>query len=266
MSTPSLRRRRGFLSAGLASLVAWVIGKTPGAAEAAPAGAEDDVVRKHMKVGNPPFQPLDTMMLFERGSDAKDSSGGTREVLSLIQEEKAQHVYPWTLYASLDTHHEMGDGCVVCSRLHKHGPGWATGLHSEVYSHARAVGIGVNIEMSCDYVGTEETHMIGMNIQAVGGPRLMQYGIQIHDNESGAAHFETAIGLKGKSKTGIDLSGTFDVGIHTHGNNIRLSEGSCIELDDKGEVKIRYREGKIEFLKGNKRVASIDMSGADRAL
>ena len=42
---------------------------------------------------------------------------------------------------------------------------------------------------------------------------------------------------------------------------------ACIELDDKGEVKIRYKDGKIEFLKGEKRVASLDMNGADdRAL
>ncbi len=219
-----------------------------------------------MRQGNPPAQPLDTMILFERGSEAKDSSGGTREVLSLIQEEKAQHVYPWTLYASLATHHEIGDGCVVCSRLHKYGPGWSSGLHSEVFSHGRAVALGVNIEMSCDYVGTEETHVIGLNIQAVGGPRLMQYGIQIHDNESGAAHFETAVGINGKGKTGIDLAGKYDVGIHTHGNNIRLGEGACIELDDKGEVKVRYKDGKIEFFKGEKRVAYIDTSAADHAI
>ena len=191
-------------------------------------------------------------------------------MLSLIQEEKAQHVYPWTLYASLDTHHEIGDGCVVCSRLHKHGPGWATGLHSEVFSHHRAVGIGVNIEMSCDYVGTEDTHVIGLNIQAVGGPRMMQYGIQIHDNSDPGkphdAHFETGIGLNGHGKTGIDLAGKYDVGIHTHGNNIRLGEGACIELDDKGEVKLRYKDGRIEFLRGEKRVGFIDMNGGDHAL
>ena len=116
------------------------------------------------------------------------------------------------------------------------------------------------------YAGAEELHVIGLNIQACGEkPTTMQYGIQVHDNNPNT-HFETGIGLKGRGKTGLDVAGKYDVGIHTHGNNIRLSEGACIELDDKGEVKIRYREGKIEFLKGEQRVAFLDMSAAEHAL
>src|SRR5665811_1823472 len=94
--------------------------------------------------------------------------------------------------------HETGDACVVCSLLHKHGPGWSSGLHSEVFSHARAVALGVNIEMSCDYAGPEPTEVIGLNIQAVGGPHPMQSAIQIHD---GLGHFETGVNLKGSGKT-----------------------------------------------------------------
>lgn len=219
-----------------------------------------------MRQGEPPTQPLDTMLLFERGDDST-GAGMTHEVLSLIHEEKGKHSYPWTMYASLATHHETGDACVVCSRLHKHGPGWSSGLHSEVFSHDRAVALGVNIEMSCDYKGPESTQVIGLNIQAVRGPAPMQYGIQIHDNaETGNAHFQTGIGLNGHGKTGLDLAGKFETGIHTHGNNIRLSEGACIELDDKGEVKLRYRDGKIEFLKGEKRIGFIDTNGEDHAL
>ena len=37
----------------------------------------------------------------------------------------------------------------------KHGPGWSSGLHSEVFNHSRAVAFGVNIEMSNDYSGAE---------------------------------------------------------------------------------------------------------------
>ena len=43
-------------------------------------------------------------------------------------------------------------------------------------------------------------------------------------------------------------------------------EGACIELDEKGEVKIRYRDGKIEFLKDDRRVAYLNLSGEDRAI
>ena len=72
--------------------------------------------------------------------------------------------------------------------------------------------------------------------------------------------------VNGHGKVGIDLAGKYDVGVHTHGNNIRLGEGACVELDEKGEIKVRYREGKIEFLNGDKRVAYIEMNGNDHAL
>ena len=56
------------------------------------------------------------------------------------------------------------------------------------------------------------------------------------------------------------------IGRNAHANNIRLSEGTCIELDDAGKVKIRYKDGKIEFLNGEKRIAYIEMKGGDHAL
>jgi hypothetical protein len=261
--------RRNFMSAAFASIVAFVFAKDAhgGAGDDAP--RDPTLVRTHMKKGDPPSQPLDTMLLFERGDDT--DTPGTREVLSLIHQEKAKQSYPWTLYTSLETHHETGDACVHCARLHKRGPGWSAGLHSEVFNHARGVALGVNIEMSSDYVGAEDTHLIGLNIQAVSSPppplsHPMQYAIHIHDKQNAGAHFETAIGINGKGKTGIDLAGDYQIGLHAHHNNIRLAEGACIELDDQGEVKIRYHNGKIEFLRGEKRVASIDMSGEDHAL
>jgi hypothetical protein len=55
----------------------------------------------------------------------------------------------------------------------------------------------VNIEMSNDYAGSDETKVIGLNIQAVDGPAPMQYGIHIHD-KGDATHFETGIGLSEK--------------------------------------------------------------------
>jgi hypothetical protein len=230
--------------------------------DAAPA---DEVVTTRMRQGNPPSQPLDTMVLLERGDDSKGNAI-THEVLSLIHEEKGKNSYPWTLYTSLETHHETGDACVICSRLHKRGPGWSTGIHSEVFNHARAVALGANIEMSSDYDGPEETHVIGLNIQASGGKRPMQFGIQVHDHESHPNTFETAVGLNGKGKTGLDLRGKFGVGINARSNTIRVDEGTCIELDGKGEIKIRYRKGRIEFLNGEKCVGHLDVSGEDHAI
>src|SRR5207237_1156010 len=151
----------------------------------------------------------------------------THEVLSLVHQERGKVSHPWTLYTSLETHHEQGDGCVLCSRLHKHGPGWSTVLHSEVYTHGRAVATGVNVEISNDYAGARN----------------------------------------GSGKTGVDLSKEkFGVGVNAGGNAIRVSEGTCIELEETGRVRIRYKAGRIEFLSGDRCVGHIDVNGDDHAL
>jgi hypothetical protein len=257
---PSSRGRRRFLLAGLASLIGGVFGGRASAHAATKASGEP--MTTHMRQGEPPGQPLDTMLLFERG-DENNGKAITHEVLSLVHQEKGKNSYPWTLYTSLETHHETGDACVVCSRLHKHGPGWSSGLHSEVFNHSRGVALGVNIEMSNDYPGAEETVVTALNIQAVGGPTPMLHGIQIHD---GGNRFHTGINLKGKGATGIDLPGSFQVGLNLHKNNIRLSEGACVELDGKGQIKVRYKSNRIEFLNGDRCIGHLDMDGEDHAL
>ena len=187
----------------------------------------------------------------------------THEVLSLIHQEKGRNSYPWTIYSSLETHHEVGDACVLCARLHKHGPGWSTGLHSEIFNHGRAVALGANIEMSSDYEGAEPTQVIGLNIQAVKSARPMEYGIQVHD---GAGSFARGIGLNGKSEIGLDIPGRCGIGVHAHGNSIRVDEGACIELDGKGAVRLRYRAGRVEFLNGDRVFAHLAVDGEDHAL
>jgi hypothetical protein len=259
-ATVSPEGRRQFILAGLMSLITGFLGGRSAAASTAKSAG--DPVTTRMRQGNPPVQPLDTMLLFERGDD-NNGRAITHEVLSLIHQEKGKHSYPWTLYASLETHHETGDACVACSRLHKHGPGWSSGLHSEIFNHSRGVALGVNIEMSNDYSGAEHTFVTGLNIQAVGGTSPMQHGIQIHD---GANHFHTAIHLKGKGAAGIDLPGNYQVGLNLRNNHIRLNEGACVELDGKGQIKVRYRNDRIEFLNGDRCFAHLDVNGADHAL
>jgi hypothetical protein len=258
-SVPSSKRRQ-FLLTGFISLLAGLFGSRR--ATAAPTKSAGEPVTTRMRQGEPPTQPLNTMLLFERGDD-NNGPAITHEVLSLIHQEKGKHSYPWTLYASLETHHETGDACVVCSRLHKHGPGWSAGLHSEVFNHSRAVALGANIEMSNDYTGPDGTLAIGLNIQAVGGSAPMQHGIQIHD---GGNHFQTAINLKGNGTTGVDLPGNFQVGVNLHDNNIRLNEGACVELDGKGAIKVRYKNNRIEFLNGERCFGHLDVNGEDHAL
>ena len=258
--TPASTGRRRFLLGGLASLVGGLFGFRAKAAATTTAGGAP--VTTHMRQGDVPTQPLDTMLLFERG-DEHNGQAITHEVMSLIHVEKGKNSYPWTLYTSLETYHETGDACVVCSRLHKRGPGWSSGLHSEVFNHARAVALGVNIEMSNDYSGADATTVIGLNIQAVGGPTPMQHGIQIHD---GANHFETGIHLKGQGTTGIDLAGNYRVGVNLRANNLRLNEGACVELDDKGLIKFRYKNNRIEFLNGERCFGHLDVNGEDHKL
>jgi hypothetical protein len=259
-ATPPSSGRRRFILTGLLSLIAGLFGARR--ANAATTSATGEPVTTRMRRGEPPSQPLDTLLLFERGDD-NNGKAITHEVLSLIHQEKGKHSYPWTMYASLETHHETGDACVVCSRLHKHGPGWSSGLHSEVFNHHRGVALGVNIEMSNDYSGAEQTTVTGLNIQAVGGSAPLQHGIQIHD---GGNRFQTAIHLPGKGATGVDLSGAFQVGLNLHNNSVRLNEGACIELDGQGRIKLRYRNNRIEFLNGDRCFAHLDVNGMDHPL
>jgi hypothetical protein len=259
-SKPQPSGRRRFLFAGLATLLAGFF--TRRNAGAAPIRTAGDSVTTRMRQGEPPAQPLDTMLLFERGDD-NNARATTHEVLSLIHQEKGKNSYPWTLYTSLETHHESGDACVVCSRLHKHGPGWSSGVHSEVFNHQRGVALGANIEMSNDHAKSEETTVIGLNIQAVGGSTPMQHGIQIHDGEN---HFQTAIHLNGRGAAGIALTGKYDVGVILGRNNIRLDEGACVELDGKGLIKVRYQNNRIEFLNGDRCFGHLDVNGEDHKL
>ncbi len=258
--------RRSLLRAAMAGAAALLFGRRTATASSPttqPGGLamEGPPLTTHVYRGRPPVEPLDTMIRFER-ADNHEGRAMTHEILSLIHEEKGPRSYPWTIYSHLTTHHVEGDACVLCSRLHKNGRGWSCGLHSEVFNSAPAVALGVNVEMTNDYAGPETTQVIGVNVQSHGS-QPCQFGIQVHDWDG---RFEKAIGLNGKGDVGLDLSGTFSTGVHLRHNNLRLNEGACIELDGAGKVRIRYRQGRIEFLNGDKCVAHIVMDGEDRAL
>lgn len=211
----------------------------------------------------PPIEPLDTMIRFQRSDDNNDRAM-THEILSLIHEEKGKNSYPWTIYSHLTTHHENGDACVLCSRLTKYGPGWSSGLHSEVFNHERGVALGVNIETTNHVPVSGGSLVIGMNVQA-HGPQPCQIGIQVHDFEDG--FYQKAIALNNKKgDVGLDIGGKYNVGIHAHSNTIRVSEGTCIEFDDEGKIKMRYQNGRIEFLNGDKCIGHINVNGEDHEL
>ncbi|MDR3708967.1 MAG: hypothetical protein P4L33_11760 [Capsulimonadaceae bacterium] len=268
LSTNSPTPRRTLIASALAGLAALVFARRSPAAADEPLTVDGidralGPMTRRMRMGTLKEQPLDSMITLERGDDHTGGSNGTHQVLSLIHEERGAKSYPWTLYASLVTHHVHGDATVLQSRLHKYEAGWSAGVHSEAFSHARGVTLGGNIEMHNDYAGPEKQEVIGLNIQASGGPTPIQTGIQI---QAGGNHFETDIALKGKGGTGIDMSGAYGVGLNTHGNSIRLAEGACVELDGTGAIRVRYKEGRIEFLNGDRCFGHLDVNGTDHAL
>jgi len=265
-ASTDVTERRHFLLKGLLALAAALLGVFTGKRSLAeePSSSlttEGEILRTGVYKGRPqPMEPLDTMIRFERVDDNNERAM-THEILSLIHEEKGTKSFPWTIYSHLTTNHVEGDACVLCSRLHKNNRGWSCGLHSEVFSSAPMVGLGMNIEMTNSYPGPEPTKLIGMNIQILPG-NPVQYGIQVH----GEGPCEKGIGLNGKGDVGLDLEGKYGVGIHARGNSIRLDEGSCVELDGAGKIRLRYVSGRIEFLNGEKCVGHIDMLGEDHAL
>ncbi len=265
--------RRKFLWGGLLALLGTLrTGQHPvAAAEADHSGppalvTEGESLKTVVRQGQVQSVPLDTMVLFER-SDNHHGRAETHEVLSLIHEEKGPNSYPWTLYAQLTSHQMVGDAVALCSRLIKKGAGWAAGHHSEVFTHARGVAIGVNVEVSNYYTGPEPSEVIGVNIQPTHGPKPCRYGIQVQEGEGGRVQFEKAIGLNGGGAVGVDLAGHFqEVGIHAHDNSIRVNEGASLELDGLGQIRLRYRKGRIEFMNGDRCIGHINTDGADHEL
>ncbi|MCC6484165.1 MAG: hypothetical protein IT209_04890 [Armatimonadetes bacterium] len=257
--------RRGFLRTALAAAFGGVSGAAAWAREAVEGRSlktDGEVLKQRVSLGVPPVEPLDTMIHFQR-SDDNNGRAMTHEILSLSHEEKGKNSYPWTVYAHLDTHHEQGDACVLCSRLHKYGPGWSAGLHSEVFAHNRAVALGVNVEMFNDYTGSEATRNIGVNVQSIScSPKPCDFGMQIH----GDGGFTRAINIDSKGDVAIDVNGSYKTGIDLHGKEIRLGDGGSILLDEKDQVRLRYHNGAIEIWKGDRRAAFLTLSDNDRRL
>jgi len=255
------KSRRSFLGAALSAALGALSAAAARAREALETEgrltSSGQILRTEVSLGDPPREPLDTMIHFRRSDDNRGRAI-THQILSLTHEEKGTHSYPWTVYAHLGTHHEEGDACVLCSRLHKYGPGWSSGLHSEVFNHNRAVSIGVNVEMGNDYEGKEPTRIIGVNVQAVG-PLPADHGIHIHD---GNGRFRKGLGIEGACDVAIELRGKHAVRMDMGGCQLRLGDGGEIALDGKGEVILRYRDGAVQFLRGGRVCASIPLEAS----
>ncbi|MEI6913703.1 MAG: hypothetical protein WCL39_01075 [Armatimonadota bacterium] len=261
-SSAPTQGRRSFLRIVIAAALGGISGAAAWAKESVegrPAiKTEGEILKQRVSLGEPPVEPLDTMMHFRR-SDNSTGRAMTHEVLSLSHEELGKNSYPWTIYAHLGTHHETGDACVFCGRLHKYGPGWSTGLHSEVFTHNRGVALGANIEMFNDYKGSEPTQVYGVNIQSIpSSPQPCDIGLHIH----GDGKWKKGIEIDSTGDVGIDVKGSFKTGLDLHGQELKLGEGGSILLDEKEQIRLQYRDGALEVLKGTKRVLHLPF--ADR--
>ena len=254
---PGAQPRRSFFRSALLPVFAAVVGggSRLEAQEEPPAA-----VTPRFIVGQPEIPPLDSPLVFAR--EGTNNTGGTVEVLSLIQEERGDKCFPWTLYAQLRTRHTEGDAVVYYARLHRDGPGWSSGFHSEVFSRNWGVGIGMNIEVANQYEGDEGFNgVIGIEMQSLG-PRRALAGLQIE----GVGGFETLVRLRADAQTGIDLAGQCEVGLNLHRSSLRLDAGGWIELDQGGQVRLRYQDGQIEFFRGERRIAYLPVNAEDHEL
>ena len=258
--TPHTLTRRGFLRHALLPVFAALgagLSQTENAEAQEPAG---DMLPRRFVVGQPDIPPLDSPITFAR--EGTHDGPQTHQVLSLIQEEKGPNSFPWTLYAQLRTAHTGGDAVGYYARLYKDGPGWSCGVHSEVFSKNWGVGIGVNIEVANQYEGTEGFNgIIGIEMQSLG-PKPALAGLQIE----GKGGFESGIRMRAETHVGVDITGQCDVGVHLRQNSLRMDEGSWVELDEEGKVRLRYREGNIEFWSGERRIAHLPVTAEDHAL
>jgi hypothetical protein len=219
-----------------------------------------EALPRRFVVGKPDVPPLDTPILFAR--EATSNTGGTVEVLSLVQEEKGDKCFPWTVYAQLRSRHTEGDAVVFYARLHKDGPGWSAAFHTDVYAKNWGVAIGANIEVSNQYEGNEGFNgVIGIEMQSLGPKRALA-GVQIE----GKGGFETLVRLRAEAQTGVDITGKCDVGVNLHQNPLRMDEGTWVQLDQEGKIKLRYSQGNIEFYNGERRIAYLPVSAEDHKL
>jgi hypothetical protein len=252
--------RRAFFKAALVPALAVAVGELLGRGRAEAQAPLPDSLPRRLVVGKPDIPPLDSPIVFAR--EGTNNKGGTVEVLSLIQEEKGDTSFPWTLFAQLRSRHTTGDAVVLQARLYKDGPGWSAGVHSEVFSRNWGVGIGVNIEMSNQYEGTQGFNgIIGIEMQSLGPKRALA-GLQIE----GGGGFETQVRLRGAADTGIDIPGKCGVGVNLRGNALRMDEGTWVQLDQAGRIRLRYLNGNIEFYNGNRRIAYLPVSSEDHKL
>ncbi len=210
--------------------------------------------------GKPALPPLDTPLLFAR--QQSNPQFCTHQVLALVMEEHNENSFPWVQYNQLTTSHTGGDACGFYSRVYKQGPGWSAGVHSEIFSSNWGVGIGVNIEVSNDYEGQSGFNGIFGAVILSLGKRPAKAGLLL----GGKQRFEHGLLLQAATDTGLDLQGDCNVGLNLHHNRLRLAEGAWLDFDEKGEVRLRYWKGKLEFFKGDKRVAYLPLDKPDHEL
>ncbi len=230
------------------------------------------------------YPPLDSSVSWSRLHRQK-SPGSTSELLSLIMEAEGDGAFPWPLYIQLVSRTtSTGEATGTYVRMFNEEGGWAAAYHTDLYHLGTGTSIGANIELT----RTDSTanlpggtypplpaqpagRAIGLNIQNTthstahgdqainiqgGAGRSWHAAVNIEDQNVGTdgvavgGQWENGVHLKGTGTTGLMIDGQYGSGITLAHNDIRLSSGSRIYLDDAADVYVQYNASNqtIEFV------------------
>jgi hypothetical protein len=222
--------------------------------------------------GNSP--PLDSPVVWSR-FHRQVAPGPTSQLLSLIFEAEGPGAFPWPLYIQLVSRTTPpGDATGVYVRLFNEGSGWGAAYHTDLYHLGSGTSIGANVELTRTdsaegLPGGEYGELppqpagraIGVNIQNTahsradgdqavniqGGPgRSWRAAVNIEDQNAGregvavGGSWEHGVRLKGRGGAGITIDGAYEKGLSLDHNDIHLSSGSRIYLDDAAQVYLCF--------------------------
>lgn len=242
------------------------------------------------------YPPLDSSVTWSR-LQRQTTPGSTSELLSLIMEAEGAGAFPWPLYVQLVSRTDSaGQATGTYVRMFNEEAGWAASYHTDLYHLGTGTSIGTNVELTRTASTTAlpggsypalpaqpAGRAIGLNIQNTdnstvdgdqavniqGGPgRSWETAVNIEDQNSGTdgvavgGQWQNAVHLKGTGSAALTIDGQYGSGITLLHNDIRISSGSRLYLDDAGDVYLQYdaTHQAIQFVYGPKGVvASIDV-------
>lgn len=293
-----LRHEVEALRAELARVGEALVGTDRGSNQAGALPAQATFEAPLTPQGNAPA--LNSSVVWSR-FHRQSSSGGTSQLLSLIFEAEGPGAFPWPLYIQLVARGTTGGDAVgAYVRLFNEGAGWGAAYHTDLYHLGSGTSIGGNIELT----RTDRSEGLPGGVYGTlpTQPAGRAIGVNIQNTEHSVAHGDQAVNIQGgpgrswttavnieagnEGRDGVMVGGTWDHAVHLNGqggvaiavdgqyqrglslehNDIYLSSGSRIYLDDAAEVYLCFNEDtrRVELVYGPKGVvAAIDVRGGE---